>query len=97
MPEQEYHVATSRQFRRDLRRLKRLDRYDLQKLNHLIKMIKSGKRLPEQYRNHKLHGRYEGCDECHIQNDWLLIYRTLEDVLILQLMRTGRHTDVFEE
>ena len=67
----------------------------MKKLKEVVLLLATGNPLPEKYCNHKLKGKYEGCEECHIQGDWLLIYKRLDDVLILQLMRTGRHTDLF--
>ncbi len=52
----------------------------------------SGIALPEEFHDHKLIGNYIGVRECHIRPDWLLIYKVYEDVLVLQLMRTGSHS-----
>lgn len=38
---------------------------------------------------------YKGMRECHIQPDWLLIYKVIKDELILKLIRTGSHSDLF--
>ena len=51
--------------------------------------------LDEKYIDHKLIGNYQGCRECHITSDWLLIYEISEDELILYLTRTGTHSDLF--
>ena len=50
---------------------------------------------PEKNRDHQLSGDYEGCRECHITPDWLLIYEVDGDELILYLTRTGSHSDLF--
>jgi mRNA interferase YafQ len=92
-----FHIVETKQYRRDVRRIFRMDRFDLHKLDTVINLLASGSLLPKEYKNHKLHGEYEGCNECHIQSDWLLIYRICDDVLILQLIRTGRHAELFEE
>lgn len=47
-------------------------------------------------RDHELIGEWAGNRECHIQPDWLLIYRIDDDVLVLTLSRTGGHSDLFE-
>ena len=47
------------------------------------------------YRDHALTGQYKGCRECHIQPDWLLIYRIKERLEILNLVDTGTHADLF--
>ena len=74
-----------------------MGRYHMRKLEAVIAVLASGDSLPDRLKNHKLHGILAGCEECRIESDWLLVYRRVEDVLVLQLMRTGRHTDVFEE
>ena len=51
--------------------------------------------LPEKNRDHALTGNWIGHRECHIQPDWLLIYRIENDLLVLTLSRTGTHGDLF--
>ena len=46
-------------------------------------------------RYHALTGNWSGHRECHIQPDWLLVYRIEDDVLVLTLARTGTHSDLF--
>ena len=52
--------------------------------------------LEQRYRDHALAGDYAGCRECHITPDWLLIYEIDGDTLLLYLMRTGTHSDLFK-
>ena len=53
--------------------------------------------LPEAYRDHALVNsrNYKGMRECHIQPDWLLVYKVIHETLILELIRTGSHSDLF--
>ncbi|MGC4129045.1 MAG: type II toxin-antitoxin system YafQ family toxin [Bergeyella sp.] len=51
--------------------------------------------LPAKYKPHKLSGNYAGCWECHIKPDWLLIWKQNDNELILLLMDTGTHSDLF--
>lgn len=51
--------------------------------------------LPQKYRDHSLAGNYRGYRECHIQPDWLLIYKIDGGKLLLTLARTGTHSDLF--
>lgn len=51
--------------------------------------------LPQKYRDHSLVGNYHGYRECHIQPDWLLIYKIDGGKLLLTLARTGAHSDLF--
>lgn len=69
----------------------------MRKLQDVVRLLVTGDPLPTQYHNHKLSGKYRGCEECHIESNWLLIYEHREDMLILHLLRTGRHTDLFDE
>lgn len=63
-------------------------------LTEIITLLEKGKPLLSKHRNHKLKGNYEGCWECHIEPDWLLIYEKTATELIL--LRTGTHADLFK-
>ncbi len=66
---------------------------DLDKLDLAIEMLLLSIPLPVRYRDHNLKGHYTGSRECHIEPDWLLIYRIDGDDLILE--DTGSHSDLF--
>ncbi|MBO5160245.1 MAG: type II toxin-antitoxin system YafQ family toxin [Lachnospiraceae bacterium] len=51
--------------------------------------------MPDKNKDHPLSGKWIGHGECHIQPDWLLVYRIEDNVLILTLSRTGTHSDLF--
>lgn len=51
--------------------------------------------LPDNYKPHRLHGNYEGCWECHLQPDWLMIWRQNDRELFIMLVDTGTHSDLF--
>ena len=61
----------------------------------VVRMLANGEALPPQYKDHPLHGDYEGHRDCHIEPDWILIYYKNENSLVLSLTRTGTHSDVF--
>ena len=61
----------------------------------LPRELTAGEPLPEKNRDHALTGDWVGHRECHIQPDWLLVYRVQNDVLVLTLTRTGTHSDLF--
>ena len=63
----------------------------------VISILVSEQPLPEKYRDHALTNskEYINVRECHIQPDWLLIYKIYKDSLILKLIRTGSHSDLF--
>ena len=66
-------------------------------LEDVITLLISEKPLPEKYRDHPLTNSKDYIDvrECHIEPDWLLIYKIIKDRLILRLIRTGSHSDLF--
>lgn len=81
-------------FKRDYKRTKRRG-YDLYLMEEVIDLLIQQRPLPERYKDHGLIGDYAGCRECHITPDWLLVYQTSQDKLILILTRTGTHSDLF--
>ena len=87
-------IVMSNQFKRDLR-LAAKRGYDLDLLDSVVTKLANGEPLPEKCKDHNLTGKYAGFRECHLQPDWLLVYRTEERALILFLSRTGTHSDLF--
>ena len=67
----------------------------MNKLLDVIDILREGRELPPQYKDHPLHGDYAGHRDCHIEPDWILIYYKNENSLVLSLTRTGTHGDVF--
>ena len=91
-----YEIERTSQFKRDYKlALKR--GLDISKLMEVIQLLADGEELPEKYKDHFLKGNYAGYRECHIQPDWLLIYKVSEDILILSLFRTGTHSELFNK
>ena len=86
----------SGQFKRDYKlALKR--GLDPKKLEEVITLLCAETPLPERYRDHALVNsrNYKDMCECHIEPDWLLIYKVVRETLILELIRTGSHSDLF--
>ena len=67
------------------------------KLQNIITMLMNEQSLPEKYRDHALTSsrNYKNMRECHIEPDWLLVYKIERERLILKLIRTGSHSDLF--
>lgn len=87
-------VVWTAQFKKDYKlALKR--HLDIELLDDIIRSLSSGESLPQKNKDHALTGGWVGHRECHIQPDWLLIYRIDDDVLVLTLTRTGTHSDLF--
>ena len=89
-----YQIEMSTRFRKDYK-LAQKRGYDMSLLKEVIDILASGEILPKEYLDHSLSGDYKGYRECHIQPDWLLIYRIEKDLLVLGLTRTGTHSDLF--
>ncbi|MBR6163735.1 type II toxin-antitoxin system YafQ family toxin, partial [bacterium] len=69
--------------------------YDMSKLEKVIDILCSLKPLPKKYKDHALSGNYITYRECHIEPDWLLVYKIENNTLTLVLSRTGTHSDLF--
>lgn len=89
-----FDVKFTSHFKKDYRLVQRRG-LDMAALDKVIEMLAEGQALPDDYHDHLLIGNYKGCRECHITPDWLLIYKLFEDVLVLELTRTGTHSDLF--
>lgn len=87
-------VAFTSQFKKDMKR-KRKQGADIAKIDEIILALRKGEKLPDRNRDHELSGAYKGHRECHIEPDWLLVYRIDRDMLILTAVRTGSHSDLF--
>lgn len=89
-----YEVRFTTRFKKDYKTVQKRN-LDISLLHTAIFLLAEGEVLPEQYKDHALIGNYQGARECHIKPDWLLIYNIYEEVLVLELMRTGTHSDLF--
>jgi len=83
----------TKQFDRDLKRMLKRGKIK-EKIKAIILKLINEQDLEPKHRDHKLIGSYEGRRECHIEPDWLLIYKLKEDEIIFE--RTGAHSDLFK-
>ena len=88
-------IIWTTQFKKDYKRMMKR-RSDINLIDDIIRKLANGELLPKVNRDHALSGNWSGYRECHIQPDWLLIYRLDDDVLVLTLTRTGTHSDLFD-
>ena len=89
-------VEYTGQFKKDYKlAIKR--NYNIDELVDVINMLANEEKLPEKFRDHALvnYSKNTNVRECHIKPDWLLIYRIYQDRLVLELLRTGTHSDLF--
>ncbi|MGN0275664.1 MAG: type II toxin-antitoxin system YafQ family toxin [Hominisplanchenecus sp.] len=85
-------VRYSTKFKKDFKTcIKR--HYKMELLQQAIDILRIPDALPPNNRDHNLSGNYSGYRECHIEPDWLLIYRQTDNELLLY--RTGTHADLF--
>ena len=87
-------IRYSGRFKKDYKTIKKRG-YDTRLLEEVLDILSAEESLPLKYRDHALHGDYQGHRECHITPDWLLIYKIKDSQLILELTRTGTHSDLF--
>ena len=88
-----YKVYRTTGFRKSLRKMLKRGK-EIDKLAFVVQMLSSGTPLPPQYRDHALVGDLIGFRDCHIENDWVLIYKIQDNILILTLADTGTHSDL---
>jgi len=84
----------TRRFERDVKRMKRR-RKNLEELKIIIRNLIKEQQLDPIHRDHKLIGNWQGRRECHIESDWLPIYKTDVDRIVFE--RTGTHSDLFKK
>ena len=87
-----YPIRRTRQFQKDVKRLKRSGK-TIEKLLFVINQIAEGEKLSRKYRDHSLKGAFKGKRDCHIEDDWILLYSIEDNELILY--RTGSHSQLF--
>lgn len=87
-------IVPSNQFKKDLKLAKKRG-YEISCLRDVVNMLACGQKLEDKYHDHRLTGNYSGFRECHVEPDWLLVYRINRDALELFLFRTGTHSDLF--
>ncbi|MBQ0019422.1 MAG: type II toxin-antitoxin system YafQ family toxin [Bacteroidales bacterium] len=70
--------------------------YDVSKLQHVMQMLEATGTLPTEYRPHKLTNFKGNCTwECHIESDWLLIWEQYDTELVMVMISTGTHSNLF--
>ena len=85
-------IGVTARFKKDLKRMQKRGK-DTCELWDVVSYLQREELLPNKYQDHALVGNYSGRRECHIQPDWLLIYKPEPSRVILE--RTGTHSDLF--
>ena len=96
MNKYKYKVVQSNKFKKSAKKIIKQGK-DLNKLLDVIDKLAYKEILDLKYKNHKLINdrSYKNCFECHIESDWLLIYQYNEDNLLLLLINSGTHSELF--
>ncbi len=97
MTSYKYDVVYSTKFKKALKKLIKKGK-DINELFDIIDKLANDEKLNMKYKNHSLVNDkyYNDCNECHINPDWLLIYRYNKDKLLLLLIDTGSHSELFK-
>lgn len=92
-----YEIKTTTNFKKQLRKIAKQGK-SIKKLVEVIEMLANEEQLEEKYKDHELVNDryYKNCRECHIEPDWLLIYKRKNDQLVLLLFSTGSHSELFK-
>ena len=93
-----YHVQYTSRFKKEFKKILKQGK-DENLFLEVLNVISNGGELEEKYKNHKLINdkTFKECFECHIQPDWLLIYKIQDNKLVLLLFATGSHSDLFNK
>ncbi len=89
------NIRFANRMKRDVKLMKKRGK-DIAKLEWILERLATEEVLPEKYKDHQLKGEWQGFRECHIEPDWLLIYRIEDNELTLYATATGSHADLFE-
>lgn len=91
----ELHIARS--FKIDFKKLNKSEKEDTREA---VNKLQKDEPLDAKFKDHALHGNYEGFRECHIHPDLLLVYEKTdnpkEDIYLLSLARVDSHTNIFD-
>lgn len=93
-----YKVKYSKEFKKSLKKVMKQGK-NIDKLLNIVDMLSHKKQLDSKYKDHALYSdkRFKDCRDCHIEPDWVLIYKYLENEIVLLLVNTGSHSEVLDK
>lgn len=93
-----YQIKYTKEFKKSIKKLTKQGK-NIDKLLNIVDKLSKGIPLEIKYRDHALYNdnRFQNCRDCHIEPDWVLIYKYLDENLILLLVNTGSHSEVLEK
>ena len=92
-----FEVLSTSKFDKQLRKIIKQGK-DIEKIISVVEKLANGIKLEYNYKDHQLinNKRFKNCRECHIEPDWLLVYKCDNEKLILILAETGSHSELFK-
>jgi mRNA interferase YafQ len=90
-----YQIQTTNRFEKDVMLCKKRG-FNMALLKSAMSLLTQTGKLPDKYKPHKLLGKYDGCWECLIKPDWLLVWQQNDSILTLLFLYTGTHSDLFK-
>lgn len=92
-----YDIVITSKFKKDYKRISKQNK-DKSKLIYVLETLANGELLDSEYKDHRLINNklYKDCRECHIESDWLLVYKYNKKDLVLLLIATGSHSELFD-
>lgn len=92
-----YEVSYTSRFKKQLKKKIKQGK-DIKKLEFVVSCLANGEVLEPKYRDHMLidNKYFSNCRECHIEPDWLLIYKYMNNGLVLVLFETGSHSEILD-
>ena len=89
-----YEISKTVRFKKDFKLIVKRN-YNLTKFETLLNLLISGEELPTKCKEHLLINNFKGHFDCHIEPDWLLIFKRDDNERLITLVRTGTHSDIF--
>ena len=90
-----FRFITTNRFEKDYKLMQRRGK-ETNKLDAIMRKLVHGEALDMKYKDHALKGDYKDRRECHIEPDWLLVYKIDKNEKAIIFERTGSHADIFE-
>ena len=93
-----YKIKYSNEFKKALKKITKQGK-NIDKLLNVVDKLSKKEPLDIKHKDHQLYNdkRFKGCRDCHIEPDWILIYKYLEDEIILLLVSTGSHSEILDK
>ena len=86
-------VQRTTQFKRDFKKIKKQHK-DIETLREIMQKLQNQEPLDPKHNDHPLTGEFKDLRDCHIEPDWILLYRVMADTIYFE--RTGSHSDLFK-